>query len=96
MARTKKITLGHARDIADSWARERPDLDPLDYLLPIYMVRLGRIVERDGDRMWKKVFNISSPEMRVLLALRRAGGDFSRRPTDLFRALFVTLSLIHI
>jgi DNA-binding MarR family transcriptional regulator len=96
MARTKKITLpiGHARDIADSWARERPDLDPLDYLLPIYMVRLGRIVERDGDQMWKKLFKISSPEMRVLLALRRAGGDFSRRPTDLFRALLVTSGAI--
>ena len=96
MARTKKsnLPIGHARDIADSWAKERPDLDPLDYLLPIYMVRLGRIVERDGDQMWKRKFNISSPEMRVLLALRRAGGDFSRRPTDLFRALLVTSGAI--
>jgi DNA-binding MarR family transcriptional regulator len=96
MARTKKITLpiGHARDIAESWARERPDLDPVDYLLPIYMVRLGRIVERDGDQIWKRMFKISSPEMRVLLALRRAGGDFSRRPTDLFRALLVTSGAI--
>jgi DNA-binding MarR family transcriptional regulator len=96
MARTKKSTLpiGHARDIADSWARERPDLDPLDYLLPIYMVRLGRIAERDTDQTWKKLFKISSPEMRVLLALRRAGGEFSRRPTDLFRALLVTSGAI--
>jgi DNA-binding MarR family transcriptional regulator len=96
MVRTKKINLpvGHARDIAESWARERPDLDPVDYLLPIYMVRLGRIVERDGDQTWKKTFGISSPEMRVLLALRRAGGDFSRRPTDLFRALLVTSGAI--
>ena len=96
MARTKKSTLpiGLARDIADSWAKERPDLDPLDYLLPIYMVRLGRIAERDGDQTWKKAFNISSPDMRVLLALRRAGGDFSRRPTDLFRALLVTSGAI--
>ena len=96
MARTKKITLpvGHARDIAESWAKERPDLDPLDYLLPIYMVRLGRIAERDGDRIWRKKFTISSPDMRVLLALRRAGGDFSRRPTDLFRALLVTSGAI--
>jgi DNA-binding MarR family transcriptional regulator len=96
MARTKKVALpvGLARDIAKSWAKERPDLDPLDYLLPIYMVRLGRIVERDGDQMWKKTFGISSPDMRVLLALRRAGGDFSRRPTDLFQALLVTSGAI--
>jgi len=32
--------------------------------------------------------------MRVLLALRRAGGDFSRRPTDLFQALLVTSGAI--
>ena len=96
MARTRKTTLpvGLARDIAKSWAKERPDLDPLDYLLPIYMVRLGRIVERDGDQMWKERFGISSPDMRVLLALRRAGGDFSRRPTDLFQALLVTSGAI--
>jgi DNA-binding MarR family transcriptional regulator len=96
MARTKKspLPIGLARDIADSWARERPDLDALDYLLPIYMVRLGRIVERDGDQIFRKLFNISSPEMRVLFALRRAGGDFSRRPTDLFRALLVTSGAI--
>ena len=96
MARTKKTTLpvGLARDIAKSWASERPDLDPLNYLLPIYMVRLGRIVERDGDQMWKKKFGISSPDMRVLLALRRAGADFSRRPTDLFQALLVTSGAI--
>jgi DNA-binding MarR family transcriptional regulator len=96
MARTKKTTLpvGLARDIAKSWAKERPDLDPVDYLLPIYMVRLGRIVERDGDLMWKERFGISSPDMRVLLALRRAGGDFSRRPTDLFQALLVTSGAI--
>lgn len=96
MARTKKspLPIGLARDIADSWARERPDLDPLDYLLPIYMVRLGRIAERDGDQLFRKLFNLSSPEMRVLLALRRAGGEFSRRPTDLFRALLVTSGAI--
>ena len=96
MARTKKsnLPIGHARDIADSWARERPDLDPLDYLLPIYLVRLARIVERSGDQIFKKMFNLRSPDMRVLLALRRAGGDFSRRPTDLFQALLVTSGAI--
>jgi DNA-binding MarR family transcriptional regulator len=30
----------------------------------------------------------------VLLALRRAGGNYSRRPTDLFRALLVTSGAI--
>jgi DNA-binding MarR family transcriptional regulator len=91
MARIKNATtVGHARDIADSWARERPDLDPLDYLLPIYLIRIGRIVERVGSQRSKRTFGLSGSEIRVLMALRRAGGDHARRPTDLFRALLVT------
>jgi hypothetical protein len=40
MARTSKsVTTSPVQDIATSWARERPDLDPLDYLLPIYLIR---------------------------------------------------------
>jgi DNA-binding MarR family transcriptional regulator len=84
----------HAKDIALSWARERPDLDPLDYLLHIYLIRIGRIVERDADQRSRNSFGISSAELRVLLALRRVGGNYSRRPTDLFQALLVTSGTI--
>jgi DNA-binding MarR family transcriptional regulator len=42
------------------------------------------------DRRWKKLFDISGAELCVLLELRRAGGDYCRRPTDLYRALLVT------
>jgi DNA-binding MarR family transcriptional regulator len=89
-----ELARDHARDIATSWARERPDLDPLDYLMPIYLIRIGRIVERDADQRAKRRFGISSPELRVLLALRRVGGNHSRRPTDLFRALLVSSGAI--
>jgi DNA-binding MarR family transcriptional regulator len=92
----KKITPagGHAKDIATSWARERPDLDPLDYLLPIYLLRIGRIIDRVGSRRWERLFGLSGAEIRVLLALRRAGGNYAMRPTDLFRALLVTSGAI--
>ena len=33
---------------------------------------------------------MSAADLRVLLALRRVGPPYSRRPTDLFRALLVT------
>jgi DNA-binding MarR family transcriptional regulator len=85
---------GHAKDIATSWARERPDLDPLDYLLSIYLLRIGRIIDRVGSRQWERAFGLSGGEIRVLLALRRAGGDYAMRPTDLFRALLVTSGAI--
>jgi len=88
------VKTGNAEDIATSWARERPDLDPVDYLLPIYLIRIGRIVDRVGDQKWKRTFGISGSELRVILALRRAGGEYSRRPTDLFKALLVTSGAI--
>ncbi len=95
MPRTGKIVAhSHVKDIATSWARERPDLDPLDYLLPIYLIRIGRIADRMGDQRWQKHFGLSASEIRVLFALRRSGGDYSRRPTDLFRALLVTSGAI--
>jgi DNA-binding MarR family transcriptional regulator len=95
MPRTKRgLTHGHVKDIATSWARERPDLDPVDYLLPIYLIRIGRIVDRMGDHRWQKRFGLSSAEIRVLFALRRSGGEYARRPTDLFRALLVTSGAI--
>jgi len=95
MPRTSKsVTTSPVKDIATSWARERPDLDPLDYLLPIYLIRIGRIVDRMGDQKWQRLFGLSASEIRVLFALRRAGGDYARRPTDLFRALLVTSGAI--
>jgi DNA-binding MarR family transcriptional regulator len=95
MARTSKtITNSPVQDIAASWARERPDLDPLDYLLSIYLIRIGRIVDRVGDRKWQRLFGLSASEIRVLFALRRSGGDYALRPTDLFRALLSTSGAI--
>ncbi len=95
MSRTSKNISGSpSQDIATSWARERPDLDPLDYLLPIYLIRIGRIVDRVGDRKWQRLFGLSASEIRVLFALRRSGGDYARRPTDLFKALLVTSGAI--
>jgi DNA-binding MarR family transcriptional regulator len=84
----------HAKDIARSWARERPDLEPTDYLLHIYLIRIGRILERAADQRSKGLFGVSIAEVRVLLALRRAGDGHSRRPTDLFRALLVSSGAI--
>lgn len=84
----------HVRDIAASWARERPDLEPADYLHFIYAMRLGRLLDRVDDRRNRKVYGVSGADMRVLFALRRSGKPYMRRPTDLFRALLVTSGAI--
>ena len=84
----------HTREIADSLNRERPDLDPNDYLYLIYANRVGRILETVDDRHCRTEFNMSSSDMRVLFALRRAGPSYALRPTELFRALLVTSGAI--
>lgn len=76
--------------ITIQWQRERSDLDLSDFLLAIYFMRLGTLVERAYGRMCERRYQISGADMRVLLALRRGGPPYAKRPTDLFRALLVT------
>ena len=77
-------------EISQQWQRERPDLDLGDFLLAIYVRRLGRLIENDYERMCQTRFGMSAWDMRVLLALRRGGPPYAMRPTDLFEALLVT------
>lgn len=84
----------HARDIAASLKRERQDLDPADYLYLLYAQRVGRILDTVDNRHCRIEFGISSADMRVLFALRRAGPSHALRPTELFRSLLVTSGAI--
>jgi DNA-binding MarR family transcriptional regulator len=81
-------------EIERDWKRERPELDLYDLMLAIYLMRLGRRIDHAYDRMCRERFGISGSDMRVLLALRRAGQPYSRRPTDLFRSTLVTSGAI--
>lgn len=90
MSAGKTKLLSHADDIADSWTRELPDKDLTGFLLIIYIIRMGRMLDDTFDRQCRKKYGISSADMRVLFALRRAGSPYARRATDLYRALLVT------
>jgi DNA-binding MarR family transcriptional regulator len=83
---------GHSfiEEITRQWQRARPDLDLGDFLLAIYLRRLGRLIENEYDRMCQARFGMSAWDMRVLLALRRGGPPYAMRPTDLFEVLLVT------
>ena len=76
--------------ITRQWRHERPDLDLGDFLLAIYLRRLGQLIENEYDRMCQARFAMSARDMRVLLALRRGGPPHALRPTDLFESLLVT------
>ena len=86
--------VSQVRDVADSWAQQRPDLDPDDYLHLIYAIRLGRMLDKLDDERNRAKDGLSSSEMRVIFALRRAGPPYTRRPTDLFKAVLVTSGAI--
>jgi len=95
MPRKKKFdTKSHTKDIAASWARERPDLDLNDYLYLLYVMRVGRILDKLDEIQCRRQYGISGADMRVLFALRRSGEPFARRPTDLYRALLITSGAI--
>lgn len=86
--------ISHSVELAESWRRERPDLEHTELLFQIFVMRLGRMMDAAYDRMCQKAYGISGAEMRVLFALRRAGPPYTRRPTDLFKALLVTSGAI--
>ncbi|NPT54911.1 MarR family winged helix-turn-helix transcriptional regulator [Paraburkholderia elongata] len=76
------------------WQREHSELDLSNFLLAIYFMRLGTLVEQAFDKMCQSLWGISGSDMRVLLALRRSGHPYAKRPTDLYRALLVTSGAI--
>jgi len=76
--------------ITVQWQRERGDLDLSNFLLAIYLMRLGTTIELAFGRQCEARYRISGSDMRVLFALRRGGPPYVKRPTDLFRALLVT------
>ncbi len=76
------------------WQRERPDLDLENFLLAIYLMRTGTLLERAYDRHCQRSYGVNGGDMRVMLALRRSGPPYVKRPTDLFRALLVTSGAI--
>lgn len=84
----------HFEFITLQWQREHSELDLSNFLLAIYFMRLGTLVEQAFDKMCQGLCGISGSDMRVLLALRRSGHPYAKRPTDLYRALLVTSGAI--
>lgn len=81
-------------EITRQWHTERPDLDLQNFLMQIYLQRIGRIIESRFGKMCLRRFGIRAQDMRLLFALRRSGVPFAKRPTDLFRATLVTSGAI--
>lgn len=84
----------HIEFITQQWRYEHSELDLSNFLLAIYFMRIGTLVEQAFDKMSLDLCGISGSDMRVLLALRRSGHPYAKRPTDLYRTLLVTSGAI--
>ena len=91
MARPRLRNLGSpTRHVIDTWADERPDLDPNDYLFLVHVMRLGQLIERLHDSFSRKEFGLSGADIRVLMILRRSQFRKYPKAAELAEAQMVT------
>jgi DNA-binding MarR family transcriptional regulator len=76
-------------DIESAWLTERPDLD-LSFTTTLLRIERAYYLQKARLHAIAKRSGLQTGELYVLLALRRSGKPYELRPTDLFRALFVT------
>ncbi len=76
------------------WETARPDADLSTLFFKISVLRLGKIIDEEFDKVSRTHYNLSANDMRVLLALRRAGKPYLMRPTDIFQSLLITAGAV--
>ena len=79
--------------IIDQWAHELPDLDASPMAV---WGRLKRTVKYSERRLAENfsLYQLNSGEFDVLATLRRSGGEFKLKPTDLYQSLMITSGAI--
>lgn len=75
-------------ELAQQWHEQRPDLDLTAFRLVAAVMQLAQVLEAEFRSLAQANFGIGSGDMRILMALRRAGSPM--RPTDLFQGLLVS------
>ncbi|MDK2968523.1 MarR family transcriptional regulator [Lacrimispora sp.] len=75
--------------IIDQWAYELPELDASPMA---FWGRFKRIVKHSERRLAENfsLYQLNSGEFDVLATLRRSGGDYRLKPTDLYQSLMIT------
>ena len=75
--------------IIEQWKNEIPELDTKAMAIWGRMKRIVKFTERSlGDNFSK--FTLNTGEFDVLATLRRSGGEFKLKPTELYNLLMVT------
>jgi DNA-binding MarR family transcriptional regulator len=84
-----RLQSSRLNEVREAWAVERPDLS-LGYLALFLRLEHAHYLHEQRLMQIARIIGVNIGDMHVLLALRRSGGNYSMRPTDLFRALLVT------
>ncbi|KVR68977.1 hypothetical protein WL74_29270 [Burkholderia cepacia] len=77
-------------ELVHQWEEQRPDLDVTAFRLVGSVMQLAQIFETEFRNLAQSHFGIGPGDLRILMALRRAGEPYALRPTDLFQSLMVT------
>lgn len=75
--------------IIEQWKKEIPELDTKAMAILGRLKRVTKLTERRLRDNFSK-FKLNSGEFDVLATLRRSGGEFKLKPTELYNLLMVT------
>jgi DNA-binding MarR family transcriptional regulator len=79
-----------AAKAADSWRRERPDLDVEAMEIIGRLNEVSALITRDHLQPGFDRFGLQGGEFDVLATLRRAGAPYTLTPTDLYNATMLS------
>lgn len=74
----------------EQWERMLPEFDVGPFITIGSLLWLAQMLDNEFRNYTRTNFQMGTGDMRILLALRRAGESFALRPADLFRALLIT------
>lgn len=87
--KAQKVHVFSPEEVAEAWARERPDLNPDGLGITIRIRALAMIIDQFISHQ-SDLLKISQSDLLLLFAMRRSGEPYCMRPTDVFRLLSVT------
>ena len=79
----------HVADLAEQWARQRPELETEALQVAARIFRLQRVLSRSAAARLKEL-SLNEGEFSVLSALRRTEPPHELTPTELHRALLLS------
>ncbi|WP_092495098.1 MarR family winged helix-turn-helix transcriptional regulator [Faunimonas pinastri] len=82
--------MDRARQAAEQWARERPDLDTEPMVLLGRLAEAALVIARDRLNPAFAEFGLQPGEFDVLATLRRSGAPHALTPTDLYEAAMIS------